>query len=145
MGLDMYLDKHVYIGANWEHRNATGGLDITMGDLHIQIPAKEISSVICPGAYWRKANQIHRWFVENVQDGTDDCGTYYVSWEQIQELKYLCLRALAKKNPEILPPQGGFFFGSTDIDKWYWNDLQATVDQLEKLDEGASYYYHSSW
>ena len=24
-------------------------------------------------AYWRKANHIHNWFVENVQDGIDDC------------------------------------------------------------------------
>jgi hypothetical protein len=22
--------------------------------------------------YWRKANAIHRWFVEHVQDGNDD-------------------------------------------------------------------------
>ena len=29
--------------------------------------------------YWRKANQIHNWFVQNVQGGEDDCGIYEVS------------------------------------------------------------------
>lgn len=37
-------------------------------------------------AQWRKANQIHKWFVDNVQGGNDDCGTYEVGVEQLQEL-----------------------------------------------------------
>ena len=31
------------------------------------------SRIIEQVGYWRKANQIHNWFVENVQDGEDDC------------------------------------------------------------------------
>jgi hypothetical protein len=30
-------------------------------------------------AYWRKANQIHNWFVKNVQNGQDNCMPYEVS------------------------------------------------------------------
>ena len=37
-------------------------------------------------AYWRKANQIHKWFVDNVQGGKDDCGNYDVDVEQLKEL-----------------------------------------------------------
>lgn len=37
-------------------------------------------------AQWRKANQIHKWFVDNVQDGNDDCGTYEVGVEQLKGL-----------------------------------------------------------
>ena len=37
-------------------------------------------------AYWRKANWFHHWFVEHVQYGNDDCGTYDVSVDQLQEL-----------------------------------------------------------
>lgn len=44
--------------------------------------------------YWRKANQIHQWFVDNVQDGEDDCGTYDVSLEKLKELKALCNKVL---------------------------------------------------
>ena len=40
--------------------------------------------------YWRKANAIHKWFVENVQEGVDDCGEYEVTVEQLTELRDLC-------------------------------------------------------
>ena len=40
--------------------------------------------------YWRKANQIHNWFVENVQDGIDDCGTYEVTEKQLVDLLNTC-------------------------------------------------------
>lgn len=31
MGLDMYLKKHTYIGAQYEHRNVNGKIEITEG------------------------------------------------------------------------------------------------------------------
>ena len=46
--------------------------------------------------YWRKANQIHKWFVDHVQNGVDDCGEYKVTEEQIDELRELC-KELVKK------------------------------------------------
>lgn len=47
---------------------------------------------------WRKANQIHNWFVENVQNGTDDCGCYEVTKEQLKTLFKLCMKVkLASK------------------------------------------------
>ena len=36
--------------------------------------------------YWRKANQIHAWFVDNVQGGKDDCEEYSVSRSQLGQL-----------------------------------------------------------
>jgi hypothetical protein len=44
--------------------------------------------------YWRKANHIHKWFVDNVQGGKDDCGNYYVSEEKLEELLHTCERIL---------------------------------------------------
>ena len=41
-------------------------------------------------ASWRKANHIHRWFVENVQDDVDDCDIYEVSKEQLEDLLSIC-------------------------------------------------------
>jgi hypothetical protein len=43
---------------------------------------------------WRKANHIHAWFVKNVQDGTDDCKSYHVSWTKLRELLAVCRRVL---------------------------------------------------
>lgn len=41
--------------------------------------------------YWRKANQIHNWFVNNIQDGIDDCDYHReVTKEDLQELLEIC-------------------------------------------------------
>lgn len=48
--------------------------------------------------YWRKANQIHNWFVANVQKGIDNCGYYRVSCKQIQQLKEACERVVKTAN-----------------------------------------------
>lgn len=40
--------------------------------------------------YWCKANHIHGWFVNNVQDGLDDCKTYYVDEEVLRVLLSTC-------------------------------------------------------
>jgi len=37
-------------------------------------------------AYWRKANAIHNWFVENIQSGNDDCGCYELDKEDLKNL-----------------------------------------------------------
>jgi len=56
---------------------------------------------------------------------------------------------------ELLPTQGGFFFGGTGYDEWYLQSLEYTKDILTKViadaktefdnHEWADYYYHSSW
>ena len=46
--------------------------------------------------YWRKANEIHNWFVENVQDGEDDCCYHReVTKEVLEELLDVCNKVLA--------------------------------------------------
>lgn len=37
-------------------------------------------------AYWRKANSIHNWFVQNVQEDVDDCDMYEVTKDKLEEL-----------------------------------------------------------
>ena len=51
-------------------------------------------------AYWRKANQIHYWFVKNIQDGKDDCGFYPVTKEKLQKLLDLCIQV--KNSSELI-------------------------------------------
>jgi hypothetical protein len=49
----------------------------------------------------------------------------------------------------LLPTTEGFFFGGTDYDESYYDDLKSTVEQLEpelaSADKFASYEYHASW
>lgn len=100
--------------------------------------------------YWRKANQIHRWFVENVQGGQDDCGEYPVSREKVHELLDLVEAVLddPTKGPALLPTQGGFFFGTTEYDEYYLDDLRTTQENLLRaleIPESEPLVYHSSW
>ena len=44
--------------------------------------------------YWRKANQIHNWFVQNCQNGVDDCGRYAITVNDLMKLKELCEKIL---------------------------------------------------
>lgn len=44
--------------------------------------------------YWRKANQIHNWFVQNCQNGVDDCGRYAITVTDLIKLKELCEKIL---------------------------------------------------
>ena len=150
MGLDMYLSKKIYVGANYEHRNVEGTVDITINGDSLPVNFDRISFIEESVAYWRKANAIHTWFVDNCQDGIDECQETEVSSEKLKEL--LGLAKEVKANPELarelLPTQSGFFFGSTDYDDWYFNDIDLTIDQLEKVlaEPDTSYYvYQSSW
>jgi len=102
-------------------------------------------------AYWRKANQIHGWFVQNCQDGVDECQEVSVHPDQLRELIDLCKRVLADHSlaEELLPVTGGFFFGTYEYDDYYFDDLGETVIMLESVltDKGEDYefYYQSSW
>lgn len=94
MGLDMYLRKRIYIGAQYGHNNVKGVINLTRGenDEPIRINLNKVTEITESVGYWRKANQIHKWFVDNVQDGVDDCKEYYVSEEKLKELLDICVQ-----------------------------------------------------
>lgn len=161
MGLDMYLRASKYVsGVNYGRRDdeffreenpefdkllAFAGLE--KDDIRADLPAGNVEFTI---AYWRKVNSIHQWFVDNCADGEDDCRPVYVPRERLEELRETVREALAERDPDLLPPQGGFFFGSTDIDEWYWKDLEFTLETLDKIlsnpkFEGWDFEYQASW
>ena len=163
MGLDMYITANRFM---WTHKPEESVLAQQIRDI-IGIDAP-IESVKIKAGYWRKANQIHHWFVDNVQAGDDNCAEYAVYVEELEKLQKICSELLdcyeltgtenepiskefsdlCKKN---LPPQEGFFFGTYEIDQYYVQDLQETVqiiDRVKKLaadDPGLDFYYQSSW
>src|SRR5690348_5138351 len=88
IGLDMYLERKHYV-RNWDWAEKTWDVQVRLnGNLipESQIDPAKISYVIEQVAYWRKANEIHHWFVQNVQDGIDDCKRYYVSTDKLSQL-----------------------------------------------------------
>ena len=150
MGLDMYLEKRTYV-QYWEHTDAELQYDVkvTRGGNPTNINPKKVKYIIEEAGYWRKFNALHGWFVENVQDGVDDCGDYDVSNEKLEEVLGICkeIKADNSKVLELLPPTSGFFFGVEEIDEWYLNHIDYTIELLEELvkDKSADYYYNSSW
>jgi len=158
MGLDMYLHKKVYIGLEYDHNiRKDKKTEIIINDEKYE--HENLSSIDYRVGYWRKANAIHKWFVDNIQDGEDDCKEYYVEEYKLQELYKICveIKLLYENNKssvvkdrldELLPTQGGFFFGSVDYDDSYFQDIQDTINILIPIledDKGGEYYYSSSW
>jgi hypothetical protein len=153
MGLDMYLSKKTYIGGNYEHRNVTGDVSLKIGDKPVKVKTNRISYIIEHVGYWRKANQIHQWFVDNVQEGEDECREYDVSSKQLKELLELCkqIKDSPEKASELLPVQEGFFFGSQEYDEGYMQDINDTIKIIETVlseeneNEWEEYSYQASW
>jgi hypothetical protein len=150
MGLDMYLDKRTYV-KQWDHIDETKQykVEVTRGGEPTNIDPKKVKYIIEEAGYWRKANAIHKWFVDNCQDGVDDCRDAYVGFNDLQALLDLCRIVIIDKSKaeQLLPSTSGFFFGNTEYDEWYYNDIQNTIDILEKAleDKDGEYYYSSSW
>ncbi len=150
MGLDMYLSAKRYVS---EYRESDEALRGELNKLTELTGGLEIQEVSCEAMYWRKANAIHMWFVKNVQDGVDNCGSYYVSNEKLQELLDLCKEVMANKGraSELLPTASGFFFGTPDYGDYYFEDVQSTINRLEELLSNSdiinnfSFHYQSSW
>ena len=187
MGLDMYLTKHTYV-EQWNNQPKNKRYSVTVkrgGKIITSVKSERVTYVIEEIAYWRKANAIHRWFVDNCADGVDDCRDIEVSRENLQQLLDLVTTVLASstlvpakikigyrirsdgtEDPimedgqvvadphvamELLPTQSGFFFGSTEYDQYYIEDLQRTKDVLTEVlnepeaDQPHHFVYRASW
>ena len=183
MGLDMYLEAsfstRAYVSptdADYEARQEGKEIQLKKSpefedaiaaigfqDAPIQYQWNHFQYVF-PIITWRKANAIHKFFVDEVQDGNDNCERHYVSRETLQELLDRITTILDIKTPvaremkaeELLPTDvEGCFFGSKEYDDWYYQDLKRTKVILEKVfeyeeqAEGGkcfdSFYYQSSW
>jgi hypothetical protein len=149
MGLDMYLKAKKFY---YDEAEGNAIIKLALPENH---PFKKLRSaeVCIEIGYWRKANEIHNWFVTNVQDGEDNCREYYVDPKHIEELLATVREVL--DNPKLaenmLPTQGGFFFGSTEYDEYYFSELRHTEEMLASVlsfvkdNPGYHLYYQSSW
>jgi hypothetical protein len=150
MGLDMYLTAKRYLSKynpeDAKLRELVSAIDFGFSG--------EVEQISFETMYWRKANAIHRWFVNEIQDGVDNCAEYSVSEESLTKLRDICKQVLADPSQAdvLLPPQSGFFFGCTEVDDWYLDQLKYTVESLDVLldlpqvkEHNINFYYSSSW
>lgn len=167
MGLDMYLEAEVYVDG-WNHAPAEErerfsriAAEVGLSPYVAQrSPSLKVSVHV---AYWRKANAIHKWFVDNVQGGVDECQRSYVTKEQLADLVSLCKEVLNQVETlagevvaqpgiaeKMLPTKDGFFFGNTEYNEYYLDNLRDTIKQIEPLldpsvSDRVTFYYRASW
>lgn len=173
MGLDMYLTGRKYLGCKYNEKDEKIKIEVkaeweTQPETY-NIDIRDIDSIVFDLGQWRKANAIHKWFVDKCFSGNyDDYRGEEIEVEkkQLIELKELCKdvreqvskakdietkRAIIKK---MLPMQNGFFFGYTEEDEgieYYMQDLRDTIkiidSALKKMEKYKIYeiYYSASW
>lgn len=151
MGLDMYLSRRSYV-KNWDFMNDKEKHTVSIkkgGKIRKDIKPERISHIVEEVGYWRKFNALHNWFVANVQDGNDNCGEYYVDYNQLEKLleDLKSINNDSKIAEQKLPTSSGFFFGGTEYDGYYFSEVQRTIELIEELleDKEGSFYYSSSW
>lgn len=164
MGLDMYLYRKQHFGS-WE-----GEVEVAVKQQDKQQTITSPSATVeTEVGYWRKANAVHKWFVER-GDGEDNCRPIYIGANDLEELLALCRKVKATAKVEgdtitnadeiadLLPTQAGFFFGSTDYGDWYLRDIDYTIEILERVlaehaelvadgvkEYDIDYEYQASW
>jgi hypothetical protein len=161
MGLDMYLSAQKHISKiDWDKAERTSIESAIRPEWQDVVDAADLNSIASDdvqgcavkvlAAYWRKANQIHKWFVDNVQGGKDNCHTYHVSHEKLKRLLATVEVVLEEGDASLLPPAEGFFFGGTEVDDYYWHQLERTKKELARIIENPDFEnlqfdYQSSW
>ena len=140
MGLDMYLylQKDEYVGEHYKwpsNAQLTNEYPAELASLAKADPVVQRETRY-RAAYWRKANAIHKWFV-NFAGEKDTCQKIYLNHKALQELVDKCKEALDRpaEASKILPTKGGFFFGTTAYDEWYFQNLKNTIAMLEPVIE----------
>lgn len=115
------------------------------------------TAIVKEVAYWRKANHIHNWFVQNIQDGIDDCDYHReVTREDLAALLDVCQEVLRcyktdkATAKELLPTSEGFFFGSTEYDDDYIDAITYTANTVAEILDTTDFetemiYYLASW
>lgn len=134
MGLDMYLYCNSRALTHKVHDGEPYGDYIT--------PFYKRRGIVM---YWRKANAIHKWFVNEVQDGNDDCGTYEVDIEKLRELRHICERIV-----EQCPLVDGKVNCGRRFENGKWHDIiedgkvMDNVEVAEELLPTASGFFFGS-
>ena len=149
MGLDMYLSRRQYV-KNWNHTRPEDRFQGVAFKGNVAIDLSKLTQLEFEVMYWRKVNAIHQWFVDNVQNGDDNCEEYYVTRETLEKLITTIEHVLENKDDaeKLLPTTEGFFFGSDEMDDYYWDQLHETRWTLKEAIEKHpqdDYYYRASW
>ena len=152
MGLDQFISATIHVPAQ------------KVGDVIEDNPILKklvddqfsLASVNFKLGQFRKFNALHG-YIESRIGGVENLQDIHIN-EIIDELYEDCKIILATKDSKDgnadaikrMPPTEGFFFGSTEVDSWYYSDVKELYDLLADLIklseiEGISFYYTAWW
>lgn len=86
--------------------------------------------------YYRKMNWLRLWMINNTDlQPADNCVEVEVPITKIKKLIHDCEYVLTHKDEAstILPTMDGFFFGSTEYDEDYYNDVEYVKSTLQAI------------
>lgn len=159
MGLDMYLYKRSYVKDSEFSKSRYNTTVKLNGKVREDIKPERVSYVIEEVGYWRKFNALHAYIVNRHADGIDECQEIELDTSDleviIEMMEIIKSSGYDKETAKrLLPPQSGFFFGSQEIDEWYQQDVDNTIEIIGQLLQEDStlkdvwpphYYYQASW
>lgn len=100
--------------------------------------------------YFRKVNFLVKFFEKKGFDVSNQT-PLVIKKKDAEELLSKCEEVLKdrSKGPELLPTMSGFFFGSTDYDNYYYDDVEAVRDyvkdkllpEFDTLEEEENIYF----
>lgn len=83
-------------------------------------------------AYFRKVNFLVKYFQYE-----ENCSLKKLFIPKVQLLLDYCVKVLGDRSEEtskkLLPTQGGFFFGSTEYDQWYYEDVERVYEIFKEI------------
>lgn len=155
MGLDMYIygakkKKSLDIEAFVKKLNEDEWVEEEM-----YADRESANDTLIELAYWRKAHTIHKWFVDNVQDGVDECFVYIIN----DDILFKLLEYIETSIKEVLKIIGpnfkiedhwnGKIYNLTD-DMHLYLELTNTKELIEKViqidkKDDVHLLYYSSW
>lgn len=87
--------------------------------------------------YFRKFNALHNWIVTHCGNNVDDQYPIKLEFVKLKELLNI-LELIDEKTGNaktLLPTQSGFFFGSTEYDDYYYDNIEVAILIIKKLIE----------
>ena len=148
MGLTMYLTRKYLISKRYGEE-IKGSVEVYINGELTSIALNRLGHISEEVVCWRKANAIHGWFIDNVQDKQDDHKVHQVDSCKLRQLLELCKKVLSKAHikttdgrrkignvkeiSRLLPTIYGSYYGDTDYADAYIADLEYTIRELSAV------------
>lgn len=142
MGLDMYLRREI---SGLEEDGVMEKINERLEAIGVKETNNIELNLVQEVLYWRKFNALHEYIFKQYGGEEDNCTKIYLGVEELRDICDLLREIVrvaklkdgkivnANEVARLLPTAEGFFWGSTDYDEYYYNEVKSTVEELERL------------